>query len=228
LVLGDLNAYRMEDAITTLETAGYTDLAETFVGPDAYSYVFDGQLGYLDYAMANSSLAAQVTGATEWHINADEVPLLDYNDAIRDLGEADFERESDVLPTYAADAYRASDHDPIVVGLDLDEDPPPVAEAGGPYEVTVNGAVTLDATTSVDNSGDGLTFVWDFDGDGQFDDATGPTPVFEGRGKGVGPRQVTVQVTDGNGVTATAMADIDVLSNGNGNGGRPPGHYSRR
>ena len=119
LVLGDLNAYRMEDAITTLEAAGYTDLAEAFVGPDAYSYVFDGQLGYLDYAMANSSLAAQVTGATEWHINADEVPLLDYNDDFKDIGEASFERESAAQPIYAPDAYRASDHDPVLVGLDL-------------------------------------------------------------------------------------------------------------
>ena len=35
-----------------LEDAGYTDLLELFVGPDAYTYVFDGQLGYLDYARA--------------------------------------------------------------------------------------------------------------------------------------------------------------------------------
>ena len=227
LILGDLNAYKMEDAITTLEAAGYTDLAEAFVGPDAYSYVFDGQLGYLDYAMGNAAMTSQVTGVTEWHINADEVPLLDYNDAVGDTGEASFERESDALPIYAPDAYRASDHDPVVVGLDLAEDPAPVADAGGPYEVRVNGTVTLDATASVDNSGDGLTFAWDFDGDGLFDDATGPTPTFEGRGKGVGPRQVTVQVTDGNGVIATATATVDVLSNGNGNGGRPPGHYGR-
>ena len=42
------------------------------IGPDAYSYVFDGQWGYLDYALASSSLTSQVDGVGEWHINADE------------------------------------------------------------------------------------------------------------------------------------------------------------
>ena len=57
-------------------------------------FFFDGQLGYLDHALASQSLLNRVTGATEWHINADEVPLLDYNDEIRDVpGEASFERE---------------------------------------------------------------------------------------------------------------------------------------
>ena len=60
---------------------------------------------------------------TEWHVNADEVPLFDYNDTVLDApGEAAFEREStfggpDAL--YAADERRSSDHDPVVVGLDL-------------------------------------------------------------------------------------------------------------
>ena len=53
LIIGDLNSYRMEDPITTLEAAGYTDLIEQFVGADGYCYVFDGQLGYLDHALAN-------------------------------------------------------------------------------------------------------------------------------------------------------------------------------
>ena len=29
--------------------------------------------------MTNPSLTAQVTGATEWHINADEADAIDYN-----------------------------------------------------------------------------------------------------------------------------------------------------
>ncbi|MCL4256757.1 MAG: ExeM/NucH family extracellular endonuclease, partial [Anaerolineae bacterium] len=82
LVIGDLNSYKQEDPITTLEGAGYTDLVELFGGANAYSYLFDGQLGYLDHALANASLLPYITGATEWHINADEVPLFDYNDII--------------------------------------------------------------------------------------------------------------------------------------------------
>ncbi len=129
LILGDLNAYRMEDAIVALTDAGYTDLAEAFIGDEAYSFVFDGQLGYLDHAMANDSLLGQVTGVTEWHINADEVPLFDYDDDVLDPGEAFFEEESGALPLYAPDPYRSSDHDPVIVGLDLGA-PSPSFECG--------------------------------------------------------------------------------------------------
>jgi predicted extracellular nuclease len=119
MILGDLNAYAKEWAIANLEAAGYTNLMAAFNGPSAYSYVFDGQLGYLDYALANDALVGSVTGVTEWHINADEVPLFDYNDDIRDAGEASFERESSLGTLYAPDALRSSDHDPVIVGLNL-------------------------------------------------------------------------------------------------------------
>ncbi len=119
LIVGDLNSYAMEDPIVAFDNAGFIDLVGFFGGPAAYSYVFDGQLGYLDYILASSSLLAQVTGATEWAINADEPALFDYNDDVQDPSEASFERESGALPIYEPGAYRASDHDPVVVGLDL-------------------------------------------------------------------------------------------------------------
>jgi predicted extracellular nuclease len=72
LIIGDLNAYAREDPIATIKNAGYTNLIEQFNGADAYSYIFDGQFGYLDHALANTSLTSQVTGVGEWHINADE------------------------------------------------------------------------------------------------------------------------------------------------------------
>ena len=128
LIVGDLNAYAKEDPITALTAAGYTDLHAHFEGPEAYSYVFDGQLGYLDTALANESLMTQVTGTTSWAINADEVPLFDYNDDIHDVGEASFDRKSSALPLYAPDALRSSDHDPVIVGLQLQtevEEPTP-------------------------------------------------------------------------------------------------------
>ena len=121
LVVGDLNSYRREDSIRTLEARGYTDLVEQFPGDEAYSYLFDGQLGYLDHALANGALRGQVTGVTERHINSDESPLYDYNDSVYDSpGEATFDRESGARDLYAADPYRASDHDPVVIGLALD------------------------------------------------------------------------------------------------------------
>jgi hypothetical protein len=50
------------------------------------SYVFDGLSGRLDHALATPSLAAQVTGATEWHINADEPSFIDYNTEFKAFG----------------------------------------------------------------------------------------------------------------------------------------------
>ncbi|MEM8554802.1 MAG: ExeM/NucH family extracellular endonuclease [Pseudomonadota bacterium] len=122
IILGDLNAYAKEDPITFLESQGYTDLARDPLlgaGDDAYSYLFDSQLGTLDYAMSNAALTPFVTGATEWHINADEVPLLDYNDDILDSGERDFNEEPGGTDLYNADPFRTSDHDPVIVGLDF-------------------------------------------------------------------------------------------------------------
>ena len=114
LIVGDLNAYAQEDPITAIEAAGYTNLATQFIGPDAYSYVFDGQAGTLDYAMANASLTSQVTGVTEWHVNADEPDALDYN--------LDFGRNPDIFN--GQDPFRNSDHDPIIVGLNLESSTP--------------------------------------------------------------------------------------------------------
>ncbi|MBD2416893.1 ExeM/NucH family extracellular endonuclease [Anabaena cylindrica FACHB-243] len=107
LILGDLNAYAQEDPITTLANAGYTNL----LADTSYSYVFDGQWGSLDHALANGSLAAQVTGAEKWHINADEPNVLDYNAEFKSVGQQ--------TSLYNPDQFRASDHDPVIVGLNL-------------------------------------------------------------------------------------------------------------
>lgn len=111
LIMGDLNAYAKEDPITTLAGAGYADLLAARVGPSAYSYVFDGQWGYLDHALASPTLAGQVSGVTEWHINADEPSVLDYN--------TDFKSPGLIASLYAPDPFRIADHDPVVVGLAL-------------------------------------------------------------------------------------------------------------
>lgn len=109
LILGDLNAYAMEDPIDVLVGAGYVDLADAFGPAEPYSYVFDGQWGYLDYALASATMNDKVTGAAEYHINADEPNALDYN--------TDFKTTNHVEILYAPDEFRTSDHDPIVVGF---------------------------------------------------------------------------------------------------------------
>ena len=64
LIIGDLNSYDKEDPIDVFTAAGYTDLLLAYQGEYAYSYVFDGQLGYLDHALAGPGLVADVTGAS--------------------------------------------------------------------------------------------------------------------------------------------------------------------
>ncbi len=118
IAIGDMNAYRMEDPIMAFKDADYVDLIETLNGAGAYSYVFDGQRGYLDHALG-LNVSDIVTGVTEWHVNADEINLFDYNDDVRDSSEANYEEEPDNTNLYSADAYRFSDHDPIIIGLDL-------------------------------------------------------------------------------------------------------------
>jgi len=108
LIMGDLNSYDKEDPIDVLRDGGYTDLVHQYLGEAAYSYVFDGQTGYLDYALASEDLVGEVTGTTVWHINADEASLIDY----------DMSYKADAQDAiYAPDAYRSSDHDPVIVGL---------------------------------------------------------------------------------------------------------------
>ena len=113
LLMGDFNAYTKEDPLVVLETAGYTNLNPA----TSYSYVFDGAWGSLDHAFGSSSLTTQVAGAQKLHINADEPTALDYNTTL-DNGTV-IKTAAQVISLYAADPYRSSDHDPVVVGLNL-------------------------------------------------------------------------------------------------------------
>ncbi len=121
LILGDLNAYARETPIQKLEEAGYTDLARAYEGDDVYSYRFSGQIGTLDYALANEALLDQVTGATTWNVNADTPVFFDYN-----LDDT-FTSPNTLRPTDqglfdGSTPLRGSDHDPVIVGLDLERD----------------------------------------------------------------------------------------------------------
>jgi len=109
LIMGDFNAYAKEAPTTYLQGKGFTDIVNRFVGTNAYSYVFDGQMGMLDYAFTNANLLSKITGVTEWRINADEADALDYN--------TDNSRNTAIFD--GTTPYRSSDHDPIIVGLNL-------------------------------------------------------------------------------------------------------------
>jgi len=106
LLLGDFNAYSEEDPIQALEAAGFVDLGSAHA-PDRETYSFDGQLGSLDHALASPSLASAVTGYGVWAINAAE-----WGDRGYAFGAAE-----------AGTPYRASDHDPVLVGISSDAAP---------------------------------------------------------------------------------------------------------
>ncbi len=112
LIIGDLNAYAMEEPITVIKNGGYTDLIDYFLGASSsYSYVYNGEAGYLDYALASGNLLSQVTGITVWHINADEPRVLDYNMESKSANQ--------LSNLYNAEPYRASDHDPLIVFIQI-------------------------------------------------------------------------------------------------------------
>jgi predicted extracellular nuclease len=199
LIMGDLNSYAKEDTIDAIlagsdDVAGtgddYTNLISHFQGDYAYSYTFDGQAGYLDYALVSASMFAQVTGAADWHINSDEPDVLDYDTTFKPL-------EQDVL--YEPNAYRTSDHDPVVVGLNLVNYPPELGDITVlPIPVMVNSHVNASVPFTDPDVLDTHMATWDW-GDGTT--SAGSVTEASGTGTVTGehtymlPGLYTVQVT---------------------------------
>ena len=101
LVVGDFNAYAMEDPLRFLREAGWQDAFAVAGVAQPYSYVHEGRAGRLDHALLSPALAESLRGAAEWHSNADEP---------RGHGYA---RDNTPGP------WRSSDHDPMLLGFDL-------------------------------------------------------------------------------------------------------------
>lgn len=145
LVIGDLNSNAKEDPILVLEAAGYANLVEAYGGPNAYSFVFDGLWGYLDHALASPSLRPQVTGAGDYHINADEPSVLDYN--------TNFKTPGQIASLYAPDVFRTSDHDPVLVGLAPAKAASTTTVTSSANPSTVGQPVTFTATVAASRPG---------------------------------------------------------------------------
>jgi Predicted extracellular nuclease len=103
-IVGDFNAYAMEDPIRAFRDAGWRDAFEGASG-EIHSYVYDGQAGRLDHALLSPALARRLAGAAKWHSNADEPRIR----GERDGNGADS----------GASPWRSSDHDPLLVGFRL-------------------------------------------------------------------------------------------------------------
>ncbi len=105
LLAGDFNSYEQEDPLQVLKDAGYTDLGAS---TGEHTYLFDGYVGSLDHVFASSAAADAVTGTDVWNINsvepiANEYSRYNYNASI----------------LYDTTPFRSSDHDPVLVGLQL-------------------------------------------------------------------------------------------------------------
>jgi predicted extracellular nuclease len=154
LIIGDLNAYGKEDPINALTAEGYRNLVADHMGVAAYSYSFGGEIGYLDHALASSDLASQVVDTTIWHINADEPRIFDYNTEFK---------SSEQLSTYFADdAYRASDHDPVIISLNLHTQTELVGDFDGDGDIDRN---DVNQFSSMIRAGEAEDIKYDFNHD---------------------------------------------------------------
>ncbi len=166
LAIGDFNAYEQEDPIDVLVAGGLVHLLN-----NTYSYVFDGQSGSLDHAFGSISLAAQVKGADKWHINSDEPVAKDYN------------QEFNPPYLYSADPFRSSDHDPVLIGLDIE--PAVSLTVSTTSSVACFGQATGAAAVTASGGYGPLTYSWL--------PAGGSTTTASGLASGV----YTVSVSDG-------------------------------
>lgn len=97
VVMGDFNANTQEDPLDVLRAGGLIDVLPM----DAYSFRYADRFGALDHALCTPAFSSAVIGASTWAINSDEPPALDYPFA----------------SNYQPNAFRSSDHDPVVVGV---------------------------------------------------------------------------------------------------------------
>ncbi|MCZ9290972.1 ExeM/NucH family extracellular endonuclease [Corynebacterium lehmanniae] len=162
-LVGDFNAYTMENALNTLRGGGYSLVHHEKDFPQE-SYQFDGQLGSLDHVFANEAAMALVQDSAVWNINGDESVAFEYSR--RNYNAQNFFGDGDD-PLYGyGNPFRSSDHDPVKVGFgtklaekDADKFAPEASEA-----VTVTqGDALPDAKTTVkdaDQLPEGTKFEW--------------------------------------------------------------------
>ena len=173
-----------------------------------YSYSFSGMLGSLDHALATAPLASQVLSVDAWHINSVEDSLVDY------LTEANGQPYSSVDNYADADAYRSSDHDPIVVGLYMEApNSAPEQEADLPVIEVAYRFQSLSADLSgyfSDADGDSLTFTatglpsgLTLSSDGILSGMATPAVV------NLLPADVTIEVSDGEDSVSAPLSIVD-------------------
>jgi predicted extracellular nuclease len=105
-LVGDFNSYTQEDPMQVLYQNGFINQPSDDTRDT--SYEFDGQAGSLDHVLANAAAAGLVAGRDVWQINAEESVGFEYSR---------YNYNATLL--YQSNQYRASDHNPELVGLDV-------------------------------------------------------------------------------------------------------------
>ena len=147
LLVGDFNSYSMEDPMQVLYEGGYTNVQE--ISPvEEWSYSFSGLSGSLDHVLANDAALELATGTDIWNINSGESVAMEYSRF--NYHGTDF---------HQAGPFRSSDHDPVVLGLDLVADEPELLDADIAVKVAPKRprADRHRATFKIDVSADGAT-----------------------------------------------------------------------
>jgi len=93
------------------KTYGYINavsLKDEEDGETTWSYSYNDEIGALDHILITPSLETRLIDATEWHINAAESALYDYNESYKGDYPESF---------YVDDEFRSSDHDSAVMSL---------------------------------------------------------------------------------------------------------------
>ncbi|HEX3221949.1 MAG TPA: ExeM/NucH family extracellular endonuclease, partial [Nocardioides sp.] len=104
-LVGDFNSYTQEDPMQVLYQHGFVNQPSD--DPRDTSYEFGGMAGSLDHVLANAPAATTISGRDVWQINAEESVGFEYSR---------YNYNAELL--YQPNQFRASDHNPEVVGVD--------------------------------------------------------------------------------------------------------------
>lgn len=78
----------------------------------------------------------------------------------------------------------------------VNENQPPQVDIGGPYTVNEGGSILLDGSASSDPDGNPISYAWDLDNDGLFDDSSAETVILDAGLLDDGSYPVGLQVSD--------------------------------
>jgi predicted outer membrane repeat protein len=110
------------------------------------------------------------------------------------------------------DAIRIFNYVRLVRDANVIVNDDPVADSGGPYATETDVPVLLDGSGSSDSDGTIVSYEWDLDNDGQYDDAVGATTSFESAAAGA--FIVGLKVTDDGGAEDIDTTVVNVTPAG--------------